>query len=366
MSTPRAKPAIKTKRRAGILGVHPVLAAVAVIVLVCAGAVFGAWLNVTSRQPVQKVAAAKLGYTPTKPRTAPPTFYPPVVATVDDTPSVPEPDDEPVVAPAPTTASILDKPPATPLPRAKNPMLDYALAFDAPAGKPLIAIVIDDMGLDRARSQRALQMPGPLTLSFLTYATNLSTWALRAREAGHEVLAHLPMEPLDPKENPGPRALTLALSDDEVAARLSAALDLWIGYVGVNNHMGSRFTADASRMDIVMRAMKQRGLMWLDSKTAGNSVGPSMARALGVPNVERDVFLDNIQSEDEVLKELALVEQVAKQRGTAIAIGHPHDVTLSVLGEWMTSLPAKGIALAPISEIARRQALKTQQRAEAR
>ena len=85
-----------------------------------------------------------------------------------------------------------------------------------------------------------------------------------------------------------------------------------------------------------------------------------------MPNVERDVFLDNIQSEDEVLKELALVEQVAKQRGTAIAIGHPHDVTLSVLGEWMTSLPAKGIALAPISEIARRQALKTQQRAEAR
>ena len=281
------------------------------------------------------------------------------MATIYDV--APEPDDieEPIASP-----SILDKPPAavlaTPMPQPENPMQAYVLAFDAPRDKPLIAIVIDDMGLDRVRSQRALEMAGPLTLSFLTYATNLSSWALRACEAGHEVLAHLPMEPFDPKENPGPRALTTELTDEEVALRLSAALDPWIGYVGVNNHMGSRFTADPAKMDIVMRAMKQRGLLWLDSKSVGNSVGPSLARALSVPNVERDVFLDNIQSEDDVLKELALVEQVARQRGTAIAIGHPHDVALSVVSEWMSSLPAKGLVLAPLTEVARRQAMKTQ------
>ena len=143
------------------------------------------------------------------------------MATIYDV--APEPDDieEPIASP-----SILDKPPAavlaTPMPQPENPMQAYVLAFDAPRDKPLIAIVIDDMGLDRVRSQRALEMAGPLTLSFLTYATNLTT----------------------------------ELTDEEVALRLSAALDPWIGYVGVNNHMGSRFTADPAKMDIVMRAMK--------------------------------------------------------------------------------------------------------------
>jgi uncharacterized protein len=361
MTSPKPKTVYVAKRKAGILGVHPLLAAVGAIVLVCAGAVFGAWLNVTSRQPA-KVAAVAPKYAPVKPRTAPPTFSPPIVTVNEDDPAQPDEVEEPALAP-----SILAKPqPATPPLRPASPMQAYAAAFDAPRDKPVIAIVIDDMGLDRVRSQRALAMQGPLTLSFLTYATNLSTWALRAREAGHEVLAHLPMEPLDPKENPGPRALTLALTDEEVAARLSAALDPWLGYVGVNNHMGSRFTADAAKMDIVMRGLKARGLLWLDSKTAGNSVGPSLARALNVPNVERDVFLDNIQSEDEVLKELALLEQTAKQRGTAVAIGHPHDVTLAVLSEWMTSLPEKGLVLAPLTEVVRRQAMKSQQRAEVR
>jgi polysaccharide deacetylase 2 family uncharacterized protein YibQ len=353
--------AIKPKPKAGILGLHPLLAAVAAIVLVCAGAVFGAWLNVSSRDvsspaPVQKVAAK-----PAKPRTAPPSFTPPMVATIEALPPAAvdeEPDDTPSVVAA--------APPATVMPRPPVPMQAYAVPFDAPRNKPLVAIVIDDMGLDRMRSQRALEMQGPLTLSFLTYAVNLSTWALRAREAGHEVLAHLPMEPLDASENPGPRALLTSLNDADVLARMNAALDPWTGYVGVNNHMGSKFTADAAKMEPVMREMKARGLLWLDSKTSGGSVGPSLARALGVPSVERDVFLDNIQAEDQVLMELTELERIARQRGTAVAIGHPHDVTLSVLHEWLTSLPEKGIALAPLTEIARRQAEKGQQRAEVR
>jgi len=351
-------PMPQPKRPAGILGLHPLLAAVAAIVLVCAGVVMGAWLNVTSRAPVQKVAAKPAAAPPAKPRS----FAPPVVAVIDQLPKVVE---EEADEPLPPSVVAAAPPPATVIPRPTNPIQAYAVAFDAPRDKPLVAIVIDDMGLDRTRSQRALEMQGPLTLSFLTYAVNLSTWAVRAREAGHEVMAHLPMEPLDAAENPGPRALLTSLSGDDVLARMDAALDPWTGYVGVNNHMGSKFTADAAKMEPVMRALKARGLLWLDSKTSGNSVGPSLARALGVPSVERDVFLDNIQAEDQVLMELNELERIAKQRGTAVAIGHPHDVTLSVLGEWITSLPEKGIALAPLTEVVRRQSEKGLQRAEA-
>jgi uncharacterized protein len=371
MATTKAKPATKAKRQAGIFGVHPLLAAVLAIVLVCVGAVGGAWLNISSREPVRVAAMPPKPPTPAKPRTAPPAGAAPVIALADE---VADDDEAEEVLPS-EPPSLFDKnpprvmaavPPAPVLmPRESNPASAYAAAFNGPFDKPAVAIVIDDMGLDRVRSQRALEMQGPLTLSFLTYAVNLSTWALRAREAGHEVMAHLPMEPLDAKENPGPGALKVALTDDEVLTRFNGALDPWMGYVGVNNHMGSKFTADAAKMDVVMRALKARGLLWLDSKTSGNSVGTSLARALNVPHVERDVFLDNIQNEDDVLKELASLEQVARQRGSAIAIGHPHDVTLSVLTEWITSLPGKGLVLAPLTEVARRQVAERQQRAGA-
>jgi polysaccharide deacetylase 2 family uncharacterized protein YibQ len=337
------------RRGTGIFGVHPLLAAVLAIVLVFVGAIGGAWLNVSSRaKPVPPLQAA--GPVP-KPRPAPPRFAPPVLTNaeaLDTTPmeTLGPPAPPSVVAPAP--GGVASRP--------SDPYLAFAAPMSAPTDKPVIAVVIDDMGLDRTRSQRALALPGPLTLSFLTYANNLQSWAVRARDAGHEVLAHLPMEPLDADENPGPRALTVALSDAELTARIAAALDPWAGYVGVNNHMGSRFTADAGRMAVVMAELKARGLLWLDSKTAGNSAGPALAWAYGVPGVERDVFLDNVQGEDEVLQELARAEEIARQRGTAVAIGHPHDVTLAVLGEWLTSLPAKGLALAPVSEVVRRQA----------
>ncbi len=356
-SQSHAKPA---KRPTGILGVHPVLAAVLAIALVCAGAVFGAWLNLTSRQPM----IAKAGQSKTfvsKLRTAPPELFKSEIASSDDI----EPERQ---LEATKTPSILDKPEpraVEPVPQAlSNTAVAQATPFEEADGKPAIAIVIDDMGLNRVNSDRALSLPAPITLSFLTYATNLPMWAMRARDSGHEVLAHLPMEPLDPNEKPGPGALTLALTDAEINTRLAAALDSWSGYVGVNNHMGSRFTADTAKMTLVMTAMKERGLMWFDSKTAGNSVGPTLARAMGVPVVERDVFLDNIQTPAEVFKELALVEETARQRGTVIAIGHPHEVTLTALSEWITSLPAKGFVLAPLSEVVRRQTARVQQRAE--
>ncbi len=129
------------------------------------------------------------------------------------------------------------------------------------------------MGLDEARSQKVLGLPGPLTLSFLTYANDLPTWAARARTAGHEVLAHIPMEPLDAAQSSGPGSLRVAMNAAEVRAQLAAGLDGWSGYVGVNNHMGSRFCQDRTLMDAVMAELKSRALIWLDSRTTRGQRG---------------------------------------------------------------------------------------------
>ncbi|MDP1591852.1 MAG: divergent polysaccharide deacetylase family protein, partial [Prosthecobacter sp.] len=101
--------------------------------------------------------------------------------------------------------------------------------------------------------------------------------------------------------------------------------------------------------------LKARGLLWLDSKTVAGSVGVAAALAAGVPTLERDVFIDNEQVVPTVLAQLAEAEKIARSRGTAIAIGHPHDATLEALRQWLPTLEGKGIALVPVTEILRRR-----------
>jgi uncharacterized protein len=206
-----------------------------------------------------------------------------------------------------------------------------AMARSSPAGQTAIAIVIDDIGLDRTRARKMIEMKGPLTLSLMTYADGLPGLVSQARNGGHEIMAHLPMEPIDPKENPGPGALKISMDDAAIRSTIAADLDGWGGYVGVNNHMGSKFTKDAARMAVVMAELKARGLLWLDSKTIGDTAGPAAAKAVGVPYVERDVFLDNVKTVDAVTAQLEQLAATANAHGSAIGIGHPNDATIAAL-----------------------------------
>ncbi len=335
----------KIVRFGGIFGVHPLLATALAFALFFAGVMFGAWLNVTARKPA---VVPKYAVQPApKPKRNVPR---PVIENAD----ILDDEEPPLFGPA-IPANFVVPEPQRPVAIRTDPVMAYAVPVAVPKGMPVIAVVIDDMGLDRANGQQVLTLQAPLTLSFLTYADNLSTWVSKAREGGFEVMAHVPMEPLSKRENPGPKALTVSLTPAEVDARMGVLLDSWSGYVGINNHMGSKFTADKERMARVIEALKARGLLWLDSKTTGSSVGSALARAAGVPTVDRDVFLDNVQTEAEVRKELANVEQIARQRGSAIAIGHPHKTTITVLRQWLATLPEKGIAVVPLTEVARRQ-----------
>ena len=276
-----------------------------------------------------------------------------------------------VTLPTDTTGSILQRaapeehvehpaipepePQPQPVAKPETPLASYAVPVKVARERPVIAIVLDDMGLDRTRALKAIDLPGPLTVSFMTYADGLSTLVPQAREHGHEVLAHLPMEPIDAKENPGPGALTTKMDDAAIQKTLAADLDSWKGYVGINNHMGSKFTRDKARMAVVMTELKARGLLWLDSKTIAGSAGLDAAKAANVPFLERDEFLDNVDTLDEVVKQLANTLATAKSKGTAIAIGHPHDATLTALKQWLPTLEAQGVSLVPVTEILKRR-----------
>jgi hypothetical protein len=215
----------------------------------------------------------------------------------------------------------------------------------------LIVIVIDDLGMDRKRTARAIGLHGPLTLSFLAYADDLKEQTEAARAAGHELLMHVGMEPVSESVDPGPNVLLTGLSSEEIRHRLEWNLGRSEGYVGINNHMGSKFTADPSAMMVVMEMLKRRGLLFLDSRTTGRSVGAKLARELGVPVAERNIFLDNVNETAAVDARLGELERLARRRGYAVAIGHPRDATLEALERWLQNLKDRGLVLVPLSAV---------------
>jgi polysaccharide deacetylase 2 family uncharacterized protein YibQ len=282
----------------------------------------------------------------------------PVYARIEDIPGLPQYTE---LEPGQSVPTVEEKPQAKPAPQiaaaASSEQQTWrrnAVPFRDLAGKPLIAIVIDDVGLDRPHSRRAWELPGPLTMSFLPYAKDLREQAKAARVRGQELMLHLPMEP-GGHADPGPNALLVTLNDAELRHRVTTALDSFEGYVGVNNHMGSRFTAYRPGMEAVLRQFKARGLLFLDSRTTPSSVGDHVAQELGVPSVARNVFLDDDESIDAVRRKLAETEAVARRQGFAVAIGHPHEATIQALAEWLPTVAAKGFALAPLSAVLRKR-----------
>lgn len=216
--------------------------------------------------------------------------------------------------------------------------------------EPVIAIVIDDMGVSHRRTANISSLDYPLTSSFLTYASNLRPQIAAAERAGHEIIAHLPMEP-KASMNVSPDVLTVKMNEKQVAEGLNGMLDKFPGIAGVNNHMGSRFTEDAERMDVVMKELEKRGLFFLDSKTTPHSAGEKAAKDNGVRYVSRNVFLDNEDKFDYVMRQLRQTEAIARKNGYAVAIGHPKEETYNALKVWLPTLKSRNLRLVHLSEI---------------
>lgn len=274
-----------------------------------------------------------------------------------------EDDSAPQSGPVGTREEIVEFLPAIPIPdrglTGPAPWQAHAVAVGAAEGRPLVAIVLDDVGVNRRNAGAAIDLPGPLTLSFMTYAQDLDGMTETARAAGHELMLHVPMQPLSPIIDPGPNVLIDSLPAAELTQRLVWGLERFEGYVGINNHMGSRFTASPEGMAVVMGELRARGLLYLDSLTARSSVAGRMAERAGVPFAERDVFLDNEPHDRTAIdRQLALLEGIARERGYAVGIGHPHPATVAALRDWIPEMQARGYALVPISAVVRyRQSL---------
>ena len=233
------------------------------------------------------------------------------------------------------------------------PWLDNAAAVaDVEDGTPMIALVIDDLGVNKKMTAEVIRLPAPLTASFLYYADDLPRQTAAAAAAGHELLVHTPMQPVNSRFDAGPNALRIGMSDAEITENLNLMLESFSGYVGINNHMGSLFSADEHAMRTVMRTVAERGLLFLDSLTSNKSVGGKAARETGVPYAVRNVFLDNTRNENEILKQLDLLERHARRHRFAVGIGHPHKSTVGALKKWIPAAKKRGVAFVPVSLIA--------------
>ena len=242
------------------------------------------------------------------------------------------------------------------------PLLRSSLAGDSdeagprfpPSFPPRIAIVIDDLGTDVVSTHHAIALPRRVALAFLPYPQEAPALAREAGRAGHEVLVHVPMEAVAPVD-PGPMALRTDLPASENLRRFDWALSRVPGYVGVNNHEGSLFTADRNALIPVVERLSDRHVFFFDSRTDADSQVVTVARAFGVASAARDVFLDNVATIDAVDAQLRALEKRAKEQGVAIAIGHPHEITLDAVAYWAAH--ESGFDLVPLREAIR---LKTE------
>lgn len=245
-------------------------------------------------------------------------------------------------------------------PDGRQPWQTYARPFDDKDKRPRIAVVITDLGLSGAATETAIQqLPGSVTLSFSPYAKGLDQWANLARAAGHEVLLDLPMEPLDyPEQDPGPYTLLTSIDPKQNLFKMQWLLSRATGYVGVTNHMGSRFTTSGPDLKPVLEQIKTRGLLFLDSRSSEQSVAAKLAKESGMAWAINSRFIDPTASRDAIDNELAEIQKIAKKTGYAVAMGSAYPVTIERVATWIPKAEAAGFAIAPVSAIAGKQPLK--------
>jgi len=220
-----------------------------------------------------------------------------------------------------------------------------------PRPLPRIAIIIDDMGYDVQIACRFLSLNAPLCFSILPYSPFQDQIAGRLHRKNREILLHLPMEPLEyPQVDPGPGALTSNMTREELVSQLENDLRAVPFAVGVNNHMGSKLTQDAEKMAMILSVLKRKNLFFVDSRTSAKTRCALVAKRLGLPFAQRQVFLDHVQDPHAIRFQIKRLISIANKRGVAIGIGHPYAVTWRVLKENLDKIKSQ-VQLVPVSSL---------------
>ncbi len=228
---------------------------------------------------------------------------------------------------------------------------------EPPVVKPLghgnLALLIDDFGYSADTITSFAAMPRPVTFAVLPYRPHSSEAASRALSAGHQVMLHLPMEPLTASEQSEASTITVAMSDQEIRDMTAKAVKAVPGIIGVNNHQGSRATADRRVMKAVLGVLKANNLFFVDSRTSGQSIAYEAARQVGLRAGVNEVFLDGRNEVEYIKGQLRTAARLAIKDGNAIAIGHARPSTAIAVREMIPELEAMGVKFVFVSQLVR-------------
>ena len=235
--------------------------------------------------------------------------------------------------PAPPTGAIIERPPVS---------------------RGTLAFVIDDAGYNLHELEPFLKLDIPLTIAVLPGLTYSVEAARRIRAAGKELILHQPMEALG-GQDPGPLAIRIGMNRDEIRSIITRNLDEIGPVAGINNHEGSRVTMDAEVMETVLALCRERGILFLDSRTTADTAAPNAARRLGMSIGERDVFVDNVQERESMIAYINTGLARAEQKGAAILIGHVWSAELApLLANLTPGLKERGYSFSPLSKVINR------------
>jgi polysaccharide deacetylase 2 family uncharacterized protein YibQ len=229
-------------------------------------------------------------------------------------------------------------------------LLSFAAAASAEA--PRVAIIIDDLGYHLANGKRALDLPGPVAFSFLPGGPRSKRLAEQAHALGKDILLHLPLQAHGDDSRAEPAEMHIDMSRTRIGAVFDEALAAVPHVIGINSHRGSLLTRHPGHMQWLMEEINERdGLFFIDSFTHHRSVALQIARENGVTAIRRDVFLDPDTSPETVAREFERMKKLARERGHAVAIGHPYPATLDLLEQQIPRLEEEGFKLVPIREL---------------
>ena len=239
----------------------------------------------------------------------------------------------------------------------RQPWIEYSRNFKHSDRKPRIAIIINNLGLSATYTEQILKMmPKNVTLSFSHISPQLKKWVREARQKGYEILIDLPMEPIGfPRNDPGRSTLLTSLNEVENLNRLEYIMVQSGGYVGLLSTHGDKFTLNSELLLPILKSIKTRGLLYVDSRTTSQSLGPELSSNIQLPRAFNNVFIDKTPSRDYITTKLRELERIAVDKKFAVAIAQPLPLSIEIISEWTSELKEKGIALAPITAIADKQ-----------
>jgi len=228
-------------------------------------------------------------------------------------------------------------------------------AFEKPGrssfSRPHIALVIDDIGYSLSRAKQFLDLDIPITFSILPRLTYSRVLAFEIHDRGHEIMLHQPMEPYDSYLDPGPGALYVGDRSKKIFNIVEDNISDVPFAIGVNNHMGSRFTGCRKEVTETLSVIKNSGLFFLDSRTSSHSKAYDIARTLHMPTAYRNIFLDNSRHEPAIRYQLYKLERYARKYGHAIGIGHPFPETVKAIDHFAGNLMNSDVSLVHVSKI---------------